>query len=639
MKQRTGNAISHIRVVVKVALRPVVACLALLLSVAPLRAQVQSGINGTVVDPSQAVISGARVTITNTSTGVVSNTVTSSGGTFNAVGLIPGDYSVVVDASGFRRSRTTVVVEIAKMSSVTVSLVPGAATETVNVTGTTISLNTTSPEVGTTLEPELVNVAPIEIQGLARQIDSFSYLAPGVQGSANYHNINGGVTYENEVQFNGVPVAFVQFQGNQTNVNPPYEAVNEFRVATSTFNAQYGIGQGAVTFSLASGTNSFHGDAFEILRNQLFDSAGFFPTRFSPSGTAEPPINQQNDYGFTVGGPVWIPKVYNGRNRTFFHVSFDWFRQNQAQNSIGTVPTAAMKTGDFSNFVDSSGTLIPIYDPTTGHPFLDNKIPQQRFSALSQSLLASIPDPDTAGINSGLQSNKLPAIHSIPIRQNLWDYTIDENLTTRHNIHFSQWRDTTTSPSFTSAPIVPATNPLQSQINSTNEGTGYVLNYAFTINPRLVMTAGADAIGNIIGQHNANNNVSFGAVEAGTTLPLTTFDGQNNPTNWGVNGGAYLECCSGGLTVNNNRMLGVAVVNNWLWTKNRHTFNFGVQARRTYQDIIKCVFCSGTFNFSQRTTSTPDSNDPNFGLYGVPLPVFCWGLSTRPSAVSPANRN
>jgi len=376
---------------------------------------------------------------------------------------------------------------------------------------------------------------------------------------------------------------------------------------------------------LASGTNDFHGDAFEILRNQLFDSAGFFPTRFSPSGTPEPPINQQNNYGFTVGGPVWIPKVYNGRNRTFFHFSADWFRQNQAQNSIGTVPTAAMKSGDFSNFVDSSGTLIPIYDPMTGLPFPGNKIPQQRFSALSQSLLSQIPDPDTAGVNGGLLSNKLPAIHSIPIRQTLWDYTIDENLTASQNIHFSQWHDSVNSPFFTSAPIVQSSNPLQSQVTNENVGNGLVLNYAYTISPRLVVTAGVDAIGNVIGQHNANNNVNFGAVAGGTTFPLTTFDGQNGPTNWGVNGGAYLECCSGGLTVNNNRMQGIVGVNNWLWTKSRHSINFGFQVRHTSQDVINCNFCSGTFNFSQRTTSTPDSNDPNFGLYGSSFASFLLG--------------
>jgi len=564
--------------------------------------------------------------ITNTATGVVSKTATSTAGMFNSIGLIPGEYSVVVDMNGFRKTQVAVVVEIAKMSSITVVLQPGATSETVNVKGTTISLDTSSPEIGTTLEPELVDAAPIEISGLARQIDSFSYLAPGVQGSASSHAINGGVTFENEVQFNGIPVAFIQFQGNQTSINPPYEAVNEFRVNTSTFNAQYGLGQGAVTFSMASGTNSLHGDAFEILRNQLFDSAGFFPTRFSASGRPEPPINQQNDYGFTVGGPVVIPHLYNGRNRTFFHFSADWFRQNQALDDIGTVPTAAMKQGDFSNFVDSSGQLIPIYDPETGNPFPGNQIPSSRFSPLAQSLLSSIPNPDANGINGGLVSNKLPAVRSIPIRQTLWDYTIDENITSTQNIHFSQWRDRVNSPFFTSAPIVEAANPLQSEVTNETLGTGYVLNYSKTISQNLVVTAGADAIGTIVGQHNANDKVTFDAVQGGTTMPLVTFDGQNAPSTWGVNGGAYLECCSGGLTVNNNRMLGIVGVNNWLWTKGRHSVNFGVQIRRTAQNVINCNFCSGTFNFSQRTTSTPDSNDPNFGQYGSSFASFLLGL-------------
>ena len=174
MKQRTIRAHCRIRVYAKAALLPVLLCLVLQLRVAPVHGQTQSGINGTVTDPSQAVISQAKITVTNTSTGVVSQTATSTAGTFTVIGLIPGDYSVVVDATGFRKSVTSAVVEISKMTTVNLTLQPGAATETVNVTGSTIRLDTTSPEVGTTLEPELVNVAPIEIQGLARQIDSGS---------------------------------------------------------------------------------------------------------------------------------------------------------------------------------------------------------------------------------------------------------------------------------------------------------------------------------------------------------------------------------------------------------------------------------------------------------------------------------
>jgi hypothetical protein len=162
-------------------------------------------------------------------------------------------------------------------------------------------------------------------------------------------------------------------------------------------------------------------------------------------------------------------------------------------------------------------------------------------------------------------------------------------------------------------------------VSNENIGSGFLLNYAKTISENLVVTADADWIGDIIAQDNANSKVQFGAVSGGTTLPLITFDGQNALTAWGVNGGAYLECCSGGLTVNNIRMLGIVGVNNWLWTKGRHSLNIGFQVRRTYQDTINCNFCSGTFDFSQRTTSTPNSNDPNFGSYGSSFASFLLG--------------
>jgi hypothetical protein len=600
-----------------------------------LNAQTVAGIHGTVRDPTGAVITGAHVTATNTATGVVSSAVTSSEGTFTLVGLIPGHYSVAVEAAQFKKVQTEVTVEVTKMSTLTFQMVPGAINETVRVEGSALSLETTNPTIGTTLERELVTTAPIEINGLARQIDSFMFLAPGVQGgsasaggissSASSHNINGGVTFENEVQFNGVPVAFVDYSGNQTYINPPYEAVSEFRVNSSTFDARYGLGQGAVTYNMASGTNQFHGDGFEILRNQLFDSSGFFPSHFSADGHPSPPVDQQHNYGFTLGGPVIIPKLYNGRNRTFFYIAQDWFQQNQAQNSFGTVPTMAMKNGDFSNFVNSSGVMIPIYDPQTGHPFPGNIIPQARFSALAKSILPLIPDPNRPGINFGLQQNELPAVPSVAITQHLWSYTIDHNLSDRQSVHFSEWRDSVNSPYFNYAPIVAPSNPLQSETSNSLLGSGFLLNYVKTINPNLVMTAGANWIGLISAQTNSNQKVNFSGVAGSTTLPLIEFDGQNAPTNWGVPGGAYFACCSGGLTQLENRRLGIVLVNNWLWTKGRNTFNFGGQVRRTYQDIIACQFCSGTFNFSQRTTSTPDSSDPNFGLFGSSFASFLLG--------------
>ena len=604
-------------------------CAAMFLAGTRLSAQATTGINGTVTDTSGAVVPKAEVTVTNKATGVSSSAITSSEGTFTIVGLLPGGYTVTIDSPHFKKIETSVVVEVARLSSIIVQLELGATNQVIQVQASSQSLETESPVIGTTLEPELVKTAPIEINSLARQIDSFMYLAPGVEGSAGSHWINGGVTYENEVDFNGVPVAFVDFAGNQTYINPPYEAVSEFRVNSSTFSAQYGIGQGAVTYQMASGGNQFHGDGFEILRNQFLDSPYFTPfaTTFNSAGKPIPPVDQQNNYGFTLSGPIDIPKIYDGRNRTFFYLSQDWFKQNQAENSIGTVPTAAMKNGDFSHFVDSNGNLIPIYDPQSGSPFPGNMIPQARFSALAKSILPSIPDPNTAGINFGLQSNELPAIHSVAINQHVWSYTIDHNISSSQSVHFSQWRDRVTQPSFTSAPIVPFSNELQSGINNINLGSGFLMNYVKTINPHLVMTAGADWIGYIQKQDNANHNVSFGGVAGGNTFPLVSFDGQNAPTTWGSNGGAYLACCSGGLTQINNRKLGVVAVNNWLWTIGRHTLNIGGQLRHDFQDIVSCQFCSGTFTFSQRTTSIPNSSDPNFGLYGSSFASFLLGLA------------
>ncbi len=609
-----------------------------------LYAQVGNGITGTVVDTSGAVIPGSSVTIVDGATGVLHHAITSSVGTFIVIGLEPGHYSVAVEAAGFRKSvQTDVVVEVARISTADFRMVPGAATATVNVTASGISLNTESPVIGTTLEPELVSTAPIEINNLARQLDSFMYLAPGVQGNAASHNINGGLTFENEVQFNGVPVAFVQYSGNQTNINPPYEMVDEFRVNSTTFEATYGLGQGAVTYNMASGANAFHGDGFYILRNQLFDSVGFFPTNFRPNGNPTPPVDQQNDRGFTVSGPVTLPKLYSGKDRTFFLFSSDWYGINHAQTAIGTVPTHDMKMGDFSNFVDSNGVQIPIFDPQTGLQFPGNKIPSTRFSALANSILPFIPDPDRAGVVSGLQQNKSPAAHSLTISQFIWGYTLDHHLSSTQSVHFSQWRNSLTSPFFTFAPIVPSTNELQSQIKDHELGSGFVFNYVNNFKKNLVMTVGADWIGEISAEDNAKTGVNFPGVVDGSFFPYMAFDGQNAPTSFGAsNGFTNVSGQFGGFAQVKNRQLGIVIANNWLWTKGRHNLNMGWQFRRTYQDLLARQFCAGTFSFTQRTTSTPNTNDPNFGSYGSSFASFLLGqvdAAVRLSANTTRMRN
>jgi len=588
-----------------------------------LSAQALSGITGTVSDTTGAVITGAKITMTDEVTGSEFTSATNMTGTFALTGLRPDRYTLTVEASGFARyKRTGIAIEVGTSPTVEVRLTPGANSQTVEVKAETLALNSTQPELGTTLEPEVLNQLPIEISGNARQIDSFVFLAPGVQGSAWSKEISGGINFESGVVFNGIPLIQPNMQGQQTYINPPFEMVNEFRVERTTFSAQYGLAQGVVTYNMASGTNRFHGAAFEVNRNSSFDSNGFFPSNYNAAGKPIPPVDHENNYGFTISGPLSVPHIYNGRNRTTFLFTSEWFRENRALTSIGTVPTAAMKEGDFSNFVDASGNMIPIYDPTTGAPFSGNIIPSARFSTLAKSLLTLIPDPDRTGTNYGLASNKSPAVHSAPIEENLWGFTVDHAIDQTQSIHYAQWQDNQVTKAYGVAPIVASSNALQVGMNDYNYASGALLNYVKTVTPNLVATAGVSWLGKLDGESNQNENVSFGGVADSNVFPSVTFAGQNAITSWGVDNGLLRDA---------DRQLGYAVVNNWLWNKGRHTFNIGGEFRRAYINDLSCTKCGGQFNFSNAETSTPDSSDANFSSYGSSFASFLLGLADSAS--------
>jgi hypothetical protein len=581
-------------------------------------AQALGGVTGTVTDATGALLPGAKIEVTNEATGVMQNAVSTQAGEFSVTPLAPGSYTVRVEAPGFSTIlRHKVLVDVASTSALTFALNPGQTSDTVQVNATQITLETQQPQIGTTLEPEVLNALPIEVSGNARQIDQFLFLSPGVQGSAFSHTIGGGTNFEEEIVFNGIPVVLPNLEGTQTYVNPPFELVSEFKVQRSTFSAQYGIGQAAVTYNMSSGTNKIHGDAFEINRNSFFDSDGFAPTNFYPDGRPRPPVNHENNYGFKVGGPFFIPKIYDGRNRTFFLFTSDWFRQNQSLTGIGTVPTAAEKNGDFSGFLNAQGNVIPIYDPLTGQPFQGNIIPQARFSTLSKSILPSIPNPDRTGTNSGQQSNKSPAVLSTPIKENLYGFTVDHTFSQAQSIHFTMWRDSQLTQPFNDNPIVPFGNQLVNATNNYNYATGFLLNYVLTVRPNLVATAGASWVGKLDGQANAAPAQPFAGEAQSNYFPHISFDGQNAPTGYG-----------NAETANSDYQLGIAIVNNWLWTKGRHTINIGGEVRRGYEDQQSCNSCAGNIGFSANQTSVPNTSDPNFGSDGSSFASFLLGLAS-----------
>jgi len=610
--------------------------IALFVAVLPayLSAQGLSGISGTVADPSGAVVPGAKVTVTNTATNISTTAVTTSAGTYTVTDLIPGTYKVRVEAPGFSAGVLSEVhVDVSRYTGADVTLKTGVATETVEVVAQQIALETTQPQLGTIVENKLVNEVPILIGGgpgnigaRDRQIDDYLFIAPGVQGGEFSHRINGGVDFENEVMFNGVVANQSETQGLQSNINPPFEMVSEIQVLTSNFSAQYGLAQGVASYQFASGTNTLHGDAFEIVRNTVFNAAGAAPPPGpNPNVKGPTPVINQNNYGFSLGGPVWIPKLYNGKNKTFFHFSADWFRQNLKDSSGAfTIPTPAEVGGDFSFYVDGSGNQIPIFvpqgfvapsgcaAPAPGQRWPGNKIPTSCFSTVSASLLTLIPAPD----NSGLTNNKFPSEGVLPIRQTNWGFSIDHNLTEKQKLHGSFWRDKYDLVSCCNGGIH-VNNPLSGLEEEPRLGTGLFLTYSNAISNSLVMTAGFGWMGEINNELNSFLGFNFPAVAGSISLPAIHFNSPfgGQPNQWGLN--------SNGETYSKNRKLGLSFDNNWLWNHGRHTFNVGWEIRRSYQDDQECQQCGGSFTFNSRTTADPN----NIGTTGSAFASYLLGYA------------
>ncbi len=554
-------------------------------------AQALSSVNGTVTDSSGAVVPDARVTVLNDATQVSKTAVTSSAGTYTVTDLIPGTYTVTVDVNGFQSSvHKGVGIDAARSSTVDAVLQPGSASQSVTVTENAIALDTSAPSLNTTVENKVVQELPNEISGgRGRQIDAFVFLAPGVTGGTFSKRINGGVDFQSEVVFNGIPMAQSETQGYQTIWNPPYELVNEFNVERATFSAQYGLAQGAVTYQTVSGTNSFHGDAFEILRNDFFDARGAY--------NATKPVDKEHNYGFSINGPVVIPHLYNGKNRTFFNLSMEWYRLNQTDTAYSTLPTTAEVGGNFS----ALGTTI--WNPAGGNctangnrpgtPFINNTIPTVCFSPLAASLLKYIPPPALGGLTNNQQSLR----GVLPTRQNPWGFTIDHNINDKQSLHWAEWRDKQTSYGTETGARFPTSNPLTSNTYNPDLGTVFILNYANTITPHLVVTAGASWLGELNDQLSQRTSAPGFAAAPGTPqLSQITFSGPNAITDFGS---PWIESV--------NRKLGWVIDNNWLYTHGKNTFNIGVEIRRTYQDDNECQHCAGTFNFSNNETADPNN--------------------------------
>lgn len=361
----------------------------------------RGAITGRILDPSGAAVPGAAVAARNQATGVQYKAVSTDAGNFLIPQLPFGVYEVSVEAAGFRRFvQKEVEVNVARTVTLNVSLEVGQLDQAVEVSAAVGVIDASTSDIGTVISRERVMDLPLQISANMRSPEAFVFLAPGVTGNTRDTQINGSQSRAKEVLLDGVGSTSPE-SGGILFTYPSVEAIGEFKLLTSNFNAEYGrTGGGFEIFTTRSGGNDFHGSAFEYFRNDVLDARGFF--------ARSTPVNRQNEFGAALGGPILIPKTYNGRNRSFFHFVYSGFRYRAgATNEFFSIPSEDLRKGDFTRV----GRVI--YDPRTTRteagrilrdPFAGNLIPSSRFSSVAKNMVALLPPTSNNNLLNNFQS-------------------------------------------------------------------------------------------------------------------------------------------------------------------------------------------------------------------------------------------
>jgi hypothetical protein len=350
-------------------------------------------LTGVIRDPSDALIPGATIKLTNVATGIEQITTTTSEGTYVVVNLMPGQYLVEASATGFQALTQTIELATGQRARLDVSLPAGSLTETVRVEGVTPLLDTSSAVVGSVVSRHEVANLPLAI----RNWDDLLFTIPGVQGDRYTEqsgttnagrtggvSIHGNRSLQNNFLLDGVDNNSIStnVQELSTQVSrPSIDAIDEFKVVTSPFTAEYGrAAGGAIVVTTKSGANRLFGTLYDFYRDDRFDSKTFFADRSNIAKAA----NDQNQFGANLGGPIV-------RNRAFFFGDFEGTRISQGVLRTGRVATEAERRGVF-------GTAIR--DPLTGAPFPTNTIPADRIDPIARAILDLVPQPNTSGTNN-----------------------------------------------------------------------------------------------------------------------------------------------------------------------------------------------------------------------------------------------
>lgn len=424
----------------------------LCLLVTPLAAQSTYGsLLGTVMDPTGAAVAGAQITTTEVNTGIQKTAVSDSHGDYQVFNLLPGNYQVAVVATNFERFvRRGVTLGPRAEVRVDASLHVGSSTTSIEVTAAEPVITTETATVSDLQAGREVKDLPLNVRGTSTTPLYAVTLLPGVQvdssgpTGSNGISIAGSHAAQNEFTVDGFSVSDVLRNGPTPEMFPSTELVSQVKVTSELAPAEYGQ-VGDVTFTTKGGTNQFHGSLFEYLQNDAVNAIPKFANSI--------PKLDANTFGGSVGGPVWLPKLYKGTNRTFFFFDWESNRQRSANSVVNDVPTSQMRSGDLSGLCstyDSSGICTDpkgtqLVNPLTGSPFANNKIPGNQITTVSTNVLNTfypLPNqPNASPVNTVNDYSKNVAA---PVSTNLYDIRVDQNITSKQSM-FVRWSAKTLS--------------------------------------------------------------------------------------------------------------------------------------------------------------------------------------------------
>ncbi len=575
-------------------------------------------VNGRVLDSSGAVVPGTAVMVNNIQTGVVVSAVTNTEGYYVLPTLIPGTYMIRVQRPGFKAlERTNIVLQVGDRVTLDLPLQVGEETQQVTVSETVALLRTDDAQSGMVIDNKRLSELPEydrNALGLATLVANVNGTSEQ-EGQSTDFRINGGRSAQAEYYVDGVPVT-TSYAHNVPSSVPSMEAVGEFNVVTNGLSAEYGrLSGGGVVLVTRSGTNQFHGSGYEYLRNNDLNANTWSSNRLG----ARIGVFHDNVFGTTLGGPVDIPKVYNGHDKTFFFFNYEGTRHVSGSNAtLGGVPTALERQGDFSQSLIGNGAPVVVYDPGTGvatasgdvtrTPFPGNIVPQSRWDPLAARYLQYYPMPNVAPLPGSSDADNYAGASINPQSDDRWTGRLDQNWNTKQSTHFTLTRDDNKN-------LTPSwLGPLYAGTVAYGTSVTTSINHIWTITPSTIL----ELVGGVV-RLDSYSEQQVNANTSSWELPSTVLNllGTNQGRSPSLSTGGNITTLGGGgvdnvFETNYNAQLSLMKISG------KHSFKFGLEHRRYYTDLYG-GFNSNVGNFSTGASQSGTSQsylNPGLSGYG-----------------------